>query len=306
MNRVDLHPEHLIDRERVAELSTDEAADLRAHRRECESCRLEASLQLALRDGDDLTPLSAPLMDAVLADFLAGRGTATEASRSLMPAPSRQVGRIRRAAPTLLAFLVGVGAAAAAGVLSERSQVWSRSAAPRASVPRTAPEPVAVSHPLPVAVEAADVVEASSAAPETERAPDTASRPTEPAVRHTSASLFAEATAARRSGDAAKAAALCRQLQRDFASSPEAAASRLSLGRLELHQLGRPAAALQQFEAYLAAGGTLQQEAQLGKAQSLQQLGRASEAKAVFRLIVERYPDSIYADQAKLRLEQRR
>lgn len=297
MNRADVHPEHLLERGRSGSLTPAETGALQAHLRQCEACRLEASLHAALQTTADDTPLADRLIDAamsVVANGSEGDG------RTRLARGSKWLGT-----PALVAVLVGAGVAAAAasawlGARSDSPLVpAAASAAPQVQVATSSPSSPRLPPAAPDAPSKTPVLALSSDS--WKRDPKATSR--EPAVRATPAGLFAEATAARRSGEASRAAGLYRKLQQDFPSSAEAGISRLALGRLELHQLRRPAAALREFEAYLAAAGSLQQEAQLGKAQALDQLGREAEARAAYRLIVERYPDSLYAEQAKLRLE---
>jgi TolA-binding protein len=118
----------------------------------------------------------------------------------------------------------------------------------------------------------------------------------------TAAELFAAASRARVAGDATKAVALSEQLLKQFPSSAEATATRLSLGMLLLQQ-GQPARALAQFEAYeRTAAGQGRAEALWGKAQALQRLGRAEEERAALRELIEKYPQAAYTGAAKKRL----
>jgi TolA-binding protein len=117
----------------------------------------------------------------------------------------------------------------------------------------------------------------------------------------TPGAVFSAANAARRVGRQDRAIALYLELQRKYPSSAEASLSHVSLGRLLLsgHQLQ---AALQQFSTYLRGGGPLEEEALLGKAQTLAALGRRQEEGAAWRALLARYPHSVYAAEARERI----
>ena len=113
--------------------------------------------------------------------------------------------------------------------------------------------------------------------------------------------LFSQANAARRQGQQKWAIALYAELQRAHPRSAEASMSHLSMGRLLLAR-GQAARALAQFSGYLAGRGPLQEEAMLGKARALAQLGRRSEERAAWKALLTRCPSSMYAAEARERL----
>jgi TolA-binding protein len=114
-------------------------------------------------------------------------------------------------------------------------------------------------------------------------------------------SLFREANAARRSGDAAVAGALYLRLEQDFPASDEAHLAHVSLGNLLL-AMGRAREAEQQFASYLGGRSALAQEALVGRAQSLAALGRSGEEQRVWEGLLQDYPSSVYVGRAKQRL----
>ena len=99
----------------------------------------------------------------------------------------------------------------------------------------------------------------------------------------TAAELFRDANAERRAGHIDKATDLYKALQKRYPDAPETQASRVSLGRLLLDRQGNAAGALAQFDAYLAEapadGGTLAEEARVGRALAFDKLGRKTDER---------------------------
>lgn len=135
------------------------------------------------------------------------------------------------------------------------------------------------------------------------------SRPSAPAPSgsaksHSAAELLEEARQLRGAGHYAQAAQLYRRLVQQHPESAEARASLVSLGQLELGQLGQPEAALRSFRAYLAGPGQLRQEAEHGAIQALQRLGRKDEERRAIEAFLGRYPKSTQAGVLAQRLKQ--
>jgi len=70
-----------------------------------------------------------------------------------------------------------------------------------------------------------------------------------------------------------------------FKGSSEARVSRVSLGKLYMNK-NLAGAALQQFSDYLVAGGPLEEEALVGRAQALAALGRRSEELSTWQMLI--------------------
>jgi len=120
----------------------------------------------------------------------------------------------------------------------------------------------------------------------------------------TAADLFARAAAARRDAEHETAARLYGEVRARFPGSREAAMSCVALGRLLLDRLGDPAGALEAFDAYRTAdpGGTMAEEALVGRALALMRLRRTPEERAAWAELLARHPASANAERARRRL----
>jgi len=118
------------------------------------------------------------------------------------------------------------------------------------------------------------------------------------------AELFARANLLRRRDEVIEAAVVYRELQRSFPGSAEELLSRVVLGRLLLDRLDDGAAALAQFESYLAAAsqGSLREEAMVGRAIALGRLGRATEERNAWNALLDAFPRSTSAARARARV----
>ena len=116
------------------------------------------------------------------------------------------------------------------------------------------------------------------------------------------ASLFAEASRARREGNTGRALTLYRQLQRVYPSSPESRTSVALSAKLMLDR-GDAAAAAVDYDRYLHDGDPiLNAEALVGRARAIEQLGQVDAAAAAWREVRERFPGSVHARLAAARL----
>jgi ferric-dicitrate binding protein FerR (iron transport regulator) len=103
-----------------------------------------------------------------------------------------------------------------------------------------------------------------------------------------------------------KAAALYRQIIRDYPSKPESESALISLAKIELRRLDRPEKALRYFNAYKTRvpGGPLTEEAILGIAESHRRLGNSDKEAAALSEFFTRFPKSTSTPAAKARLRE--
>jgi ferric-dicitrate binding protein FerR (iron transport regulator) len=104
--------------------------------------------------------------------------------------------------------------------------------------------------------------------------------------------LLEQAQALRARGEFAEAAEVYRKLHAASPQSPSGLAALVSLGELLLSSLNDPQGALNAFDAYLARGGTLAQEAAFGKARALRALKRPQEERRAIERYLATYPDA--------------
>jgi hypothetical protein len=113
--------------------------------------------------------------------------------------------------------------------------------------------------------------------------------------------LLAEARHEMSRGHPRAALALYRKLRAAYPTSPEAATVLVTMAKLELN-LGAPAPALTDFEAYLKSGGPLAPEAMAGKIRALRALGRSADEQAAIEQYLGQYPHGFEARAFEQRL----
>jgi len=242
---------------------------------------------------------SDPLLDRLALDFAdetaPDEGDDALIERALRGAlDAKPPARPRSRWPFLLAaaaLLVGAGALA-------RSWLGPRTAgsapAPQAPVeaPVVVPAASETATPSPPPVESAAAVPASAL-------PVSSAAPKAPSA----AELFARANQARRDRHDDEAVRLYRELQRRYPESREAQASRVTLGQLLL-DTKNDKQALGEFDGYLSGSkGSVSEEAQVGRARALGRLGRTAEERAAWQELLQRYPSSVHAPEARTRLK---
>ncbi len=116
----------------------------------------------------------------------------------------------------------------------------------------------------------------------------------------TASALFADASRLKRAGEIDQALATYRRLQRQFAGSREAEVSYAIVGSLLLSR-SRPQQALAQFNRYR--GGAVTPEVLVGRAKAFSQLGDKHRERATWQRLLASYPQSVYSERARTRLE---
>lgn len=306
MTTIDLHPEEMLDAARRGTLAAAALEDLRAHLGRCAACRLSITLPEELHAEAAVTPADEALLATMVRGAMLGEPRAAEEAR-----PHRAVaGAGRRIAVALVLLLVGGSGGAA---------VWSMGGATfaRRFVPeilllprRAAPAPAAPARPASRVVP--EVVPVAAPAPALAPAPGPAHLPRLhvplPTVPRPSADeLFADANRARRAGDMPLALRRYTELRRAYPGSREELTSRVVVGDLLLAE-GPTRDALASFDSYLAAspGGTLAEEALVGRASALMRLGRRDDERAAWTQLLREHPDSVQGARARLRLAELR
>jgi len=117
--------------------------------------------------------------------------------------------------------------------------------------------------------------------------------------------LLTRAQGLRSQGKYRDCATVYHQLIASYPRSDEARVSFVTLGELELSELGHPALALRSFEDYLRRGGPLTREARYGRIRALQLLGRDTEQQSAVAEFLKDYPDSVQAASIRRRLQTR-
>jgi len=323
---LDLHPEDLLERDALGTLDDAERARLDAHLDRCATCRFERQLRADFEDEIDadhlpMAPIGlvADVLARVSGPSLAGNTREGEAEDesdvAALPSPlapraprssarRRAVRAVWLLSAAALVLLAG-GAAAAIGLGRHTSLPELLGYAPRVSAPAAmatsipAPKAHMVTAAVPAPIETIAPVETPAVAA-TAEAPTLLARPhREPGPQE----LFDAETIARRHGDYARVFALHRELDQRFPRSRETQVSRATVGHLLLDR-GDPAAALTDFDSYLAGGsGNLGEEAMVGRATALDRLGRTTEASVAWRALVAAFPDTPYAAHARARVE---
>jgi TolA-binding protein len=309
---VDFHPEDLLDHERNGELTAEERARLDSHTAICAACAL---VRASVRDFDSERK-SVP-GDAALINRISG--VALEVAASMAGPVSghrsafvRSRPRRTRRAWAIAGVLMFAATGATASFWSVRHVLVSRLLVNTASqAPLPPPEPKDV-HPPKVSGPRVEFAPLETAAPQPARAPAPRVSPAPKVVEEpvlTSEQMLTAANEARRRGDAVQATKGYRQLmQPAYAGSRESALAKFNLAKMLQERGEDPAQALSLFTSFLAESpnGTLAEEARLGRAISLQRLGRPQEERQAWQDLLSAHPQSIHAERARKRLDELR
>ncbi|MBN1774596.1 MAG: tetratricopeptide repeat protein [Deltaproteobacteria bacterium] len=332
MTRVDLHPEELLDAERRGELAPAERVRLDAHAAACAACAFERAAsadfeaeRLRERPGDEvlagrIAEATAQAAGAAPLEALAPEHRRPHVGPARLPWSRRLLVAAVMLCATAAAALGGFYVAGRLQpqepetVAPPSSSPAARPSSPEAPPPAEAPaarhaatHPAASETPPAAPPDEPAPPAVAPAAPEPQRRvrPAASADPAAPPPPG-AAELLAAATAARRRADWPGALELFRELRRRFTGTREELVARVTEGRLLLEQLGDPSGALALFDSYLAAGhgGTLAEEALVGRALALGRLGRADDERATWRTLLREFPTSAHAERARARLEE--
>lgn len=296
----DEHPEHLLDRALAGSLDAPERSALDLHLTACAACALHLSLATQLREATAAASRDRALNRLAIAGALA----------RLEAPPQLSAPRISRTSLGVVAAGVLLVAGLAAAAVSRRTARVTPMAAAHESMPQG--HSGLSRRPVLAAAVGATTGEASAAVVDRVTSDDNVtarleapasvypSRRAEKAVP-SAATLFARASDLRHSGRLDQAIEAYRVLQQRYPRTREANLSYALAGRLQLER-GRPAQALSEFDRYLKVEDGFVEEALAGRAEALERLGRVREEAAVWRLVLARFPKSIYSKRAQLRL----
>ncbi|HSU41804.1 MAG TPA: zf-HC2 domain-containing protein [Polyangiaceae bacterium] len=301
MSVVELHPEELIDKLEAGTLGAAERVRLDAHLAACDVCRFELGLRRDLVD--DLGAAGIPVPRAKVPR------SARPQRESSIRLKASFLRRMRRwatgggiAAALFILAAASFAAYAARAAWSQRNAAPSTTRGPERHAVLAAPQAQRnASGTLPsVARASADAVPAPVPLDSLPASPQpVGSAPAAFGARGPSAAaLFSEANEARRTGDTARAIDLYWTLERRHPTSQEGILSHVLVARVLSNR--DPSGALAEFDAYLATGApSLAAEAWVGRARALAALGRDAESHAAWQQVLARYPESVYADEAR-------
>ncbi|MEM9188010.1 MAG: tetratricopeptide repeat protein [Myxococcota bacterium] len=325
---LDEHLEGLRDRELAGTLTEEERAVLEAHVASCDACQKEGRLRAAaIAEPDDSRDWGA-FFEKIEPELELPVGSQDDSGRS--PA----WGVLLRVAIVLLVLgSTGVVLAATvpaigrifglvdpapsdetpSEVAPSKAPRRPREVRPREALPIDEPpaeeprveeppveEPPVEEPPVEEPPVEENVEEINEAPQETEQITirereSPADSPRPPETPRTDRTLYQEAAAARRAGNRTEARRLFEALIAEFPGSSRATAAHFALG--ELYRGSSASQALTHYDAYLASGARgLREEALLGRARSLQRLGRSS--PAAWEQLLREYPTTPHRAEA--------
>jgi TolA-binding protein len=336
----ELHPEEALDLYEQDGLAPRELEALNAHLARCPSCSAHVRWRADIRATLAEAGVGRAEEWRLAAGVLAAQSIRAPVQAEARPAGAGR--RWMMAAAAVLAISL-ISGAASAKLWPAIERAWQRVSAPARSAPPVRPRPprpTAVQHvpgsqkqePLPPALPARATpppVTSLSAATSPGRQldgragrggrarsaqaltetpaptpPVTIDGSARPQPRAPAAQLFADVARARRSGSLGEARRAYGQLEALFSGSREERAASVLLGQLTL-ELGQPGDALARFERYLAtdSDGALAEEARLGRALVLEQLGQPDDARRAWQELLRKHRRSVHAGRARARLE---
>ena len=287
---VEVHPEEALDRALRGELSGMEQQALDQHLADCSACEAHLALARSAKEACAPQPWGSRLDSLAVDHALAKFGRVRWPAWFFLPGQKRWL-------------LVTAGILLAAGGVASATW-WQRQSPARepALSQATAARPAARTPARPRRAVALSEPQSALQAELTDERP---SLPRAPRAQPSAALLFEQASALRDRNRVDEAIAVFRKLQQLFPKTRESRISFAVAGRMLLDR-GRPAQALAQFNQHLANGGEASQEALAGRATALGQMGRLSAERETWQRLLDSYPGTVYASQARERLSQMR
>jgi tetratricopeptide (TPR) repeat protein len=280
------HPEDALDRALTGELAEAEQHALEQHLAACSACEAHLALARARQEACAPQPWGSRL-DTLAVDYaLAHFGRGRWSTLFFLPARRRW-------------FLAAAGILLAVGSVASAAW-WQRQGA--------VPAPV-LSHATaarkPVQFRPAVALSELPSFLRPELMDESPNLPRAPRAQPSAASLFAQASSLRDRNRVDESIAVFRKLQQLFPKTRESRISFAVAGRMLLDS-GRPTQALAQFDRHLAYRGEASQEALAGRAAALGQMGRLSAERETWQRLLDSYPGTVYASEARERLAQMR
>jgi tetratricopeptide (TPR) repeat protein len=285
---LDSHPEEMLGRAIAGELQGAEHSVLDEHLAVCRVCA--AHLVLARTRQEAAQPwdnqLNRQAVERALAAFERGRW-------SVLLSTLTQRRWLLLTAGMLIAL------ASAASAAWWHKQYPAQEPAGVAGGARSRAVPIALA-PAP-SKRALAAPEAQLLQPSAPMAEERSPSPQPSRVLPSAASLFEQGSALREQNNLDDAIVVFRKLQRLYPRARESRMSFALVGRMLLAR-GRPTLALSQFDQHLAQNGEASEEALAGRAAALGQMGRFSAESETWQRLLDAYPGSVYASQARNRL----
>lgn len=280
-SHVEDHPEDLIDLARSGLLDAARWGELNQHLESCAPCFTHVRVAGIRNVDSPPKPNTAPVRDRMTVATVIGRWELAQSRR--------RSSRVRRwvAGGAGVVLLSSAAMAATLWAIGQK-----RSDGPVLTLPphRT--------------LERATVPNAIEAAPAPPEAPPPKEAPaaSEVKARPASSELFDRACDLGRRGNTVGALATFRRLQRLYPDSRENHLAPLVIGRMWLEN-GRPDRAAPRFAQYVRSGGAGAVEALVGHATALRRMKRYDEEAADWKTLLDKYPGSLYAADARKRLD---
>lgn len=268
---IEIHPEVLLEAVGTQTLTPAQRAQLQAHCEDCPVCAMELQARLATEQirKDEAQARSAAIQGALAA-----------IAPSVKPPKRWKIAPWTAAAAVLLLSTVSYATMLQAELLPR----WSTPRFLQRRAPETPAQPPKRHRVM-----------------QTHKAVRYRPRKVPPAAPPSAALQFKRAVLAQRQNKARDAARRFEALLRTHPNSPEARVAMVRAATLYRRHLKRPQRASRLYRRYIEKNpkGPLSEQAHFGLASALETQGRPTDAKAVWRALLEKYPRSIHIERAR-------